>query len=172
MAVDPAVVGDWIAGIAAAAGAAATWFAWRALRKAKAIDARDLRPRIYCEFAHPATPDGAGRLAVVLRNGGGYAQWHRIVVEAGNGVYFSTAQPMNRDEVRPEALQQLYQSGAGRADPKVLIHIARDAEDGWWDLIHGRRIRQDVQSWLRTQSAALRFPQAFQLSPAEIAKAR
>jgi hypothetical protein len=164
---DAAVIGDWIAGAGVCVAGIASWFAWRSWRGTQTIDTRDLQPRIYLEFPSGIAPDGSGKLKVRLRNGGGDAQWHRVIVHAGDTVFFSGAHATNHGEIREETLQPLYQPGTSTLSPKVKIQIACDIEGKWWDLLKHKRLGNGVQEWLRDQSTALGFPQPFQLSPAE-----
>jgi len=169
---DPAVAGDWIAGAVGVVTLAGSWFAWRAWRGTKTIDRRNVQPRIDVDYS-ASIRSSAGSLPVSLRNGGGDARWHRLLVHCGDVVYLSHPLAVNRGEIRVEQLFELWRPGRSVPVPVPLLHIACDVDGDWWDLRSGKRIGTAVGPWVRRRSAEIGLPvDSLQLSPAELSETR
>lgn len=136
-----------VAGIVAAmAGIAAAYYAWRAFGSAEqsSVDAtarreRDVQPRPNAGIEQ-RPPEPADTLAVSLSNAGGAVAPGFILVHVDNTLYGG------RYTLPEHAMALTYyfsKRGEGNFLPTardILIHIAKDIDGQWWDALAGAKL--------------------------------
>lgn len=160
-----------VGAIGAAAAVGAVVLAWRSWREAiKAndaatqanaaagrVDRRSLEPRPELTFDQGVRLDADGSLVGELFNAGGDATRLLAVIHAGPDlfVYLEPAPAHSRTRV---AIKR-YGAAPRRSDtPLLIVLIAKDLNEAWWDARSATVISGDLNEWLRKEYAKLGLP--------------